>query len=42
MGLLIERETGQYAFAHKTFQEFLAAGHIRVNGLVEVLADAVE
>jgi hypothetical protein len=40
-GLLIERETGQYAFAHKTFQEYLSAAHIRENGLVSDLADAV-
>ena len=40
-GLLIERETGQYAFAHKTFQEYLAAAHIRDNGLVGDLADTV-
>ena len=39
--MLIERETGQYAFAHKTFQEYLAAEHIRDNGLVGDLADAV-
>ena len=40
-GLLVERETGQYAFAHKTFQEHLAAAHIRDNGLVGDLAQAV-
>jgi hypothetical protein len=40
-GLLIERETGKYAFAHKTFQEYLAAEHIRVNGLVGELANTV-
>jgi hypothetical protein len=40
-GLLIERETGQYAFAHKTLQEYLAAAHIREQGLVSVLANAV-
>jgi hypothetical protein len=40
-GLLIERETAQFAFAHHTFQEYLAAVHIRDNGLVDVLAGAV-
>lgn len=28
-GLLVEKERGVYAFAHLTFQEFLAAEHIR-------------
>jgi NACHT domain len=41
-GLLVERETGQWAFAHKTFQEYLAAAHVRDNGLVQVLVDAVK
>jgi RecA/RadA recombinase len=40
-GVLIERETGQYAFAHRTFQEYLAAAHIRDHGLVSDLASAV-
>jgi hypothetical protein len=40
-GLLVERETEQFAFAHHTFQEYLAGVHIRDNGLVKVLADAV-
>jgi hypothetical protein len=40
-GLLIERETEQYSFAHHTFQEYLAAAHIRDKGLVNVLADGV-
>jgi hypothetical protein len=37
-GLLIERETGQYAFVHQTFQEYLAAAYIRDNGLARDLA----
>jgi hypothetical protein len=40
-GLLIERETAQFSFAHQTFQEYLAAVHIRDNGMVDVLAGAV-
>lgn len=40
-GLLIERETSKYAFAHETFQEYLAAAHISANGLVSDLVDAI-
>jgi hypothetical protein len=40
-GLLTERETEQFSFAHQTFQEYLAAAHIREKGLVSVLADTV-
>lgn len=40
-GLLVERETEQYSFAHQTFQEYLAAAHIRDKGLTGVLADNV-
>lgn len=40
-GLLIERETGKYAFAHKTFQEYLASVHIREEGLVDELVATV-
>jgi Sulfatase-modifying factor enzyme 1 len=40
-GLFIEREPGIYAFAHQTFQEYLAATYIRDKALVSVLADAV-
>jgi NACHT domain len=41
-GLLIEREKDQYAFAHLTFQEYLAAAHIQDKGLVRVLLQAVD
>lgn len=40
-GLFAEREGGRYGFAHQTFQEYLAASHIRDKGLVQVLADGV-
>ena len=40
-GLLIERESDLYSFAHQTFQEYLAASYIRDKGLSSVLADAV-
>jgi NACHT domain len=41
-GLLLERESGQYSFAHLTFQEFLAASYIRDRGLVKTLAEKVD
>lgn len=41
-GFLVERENGLYAFAHQTFQEYLAATHIREKGLVDVLIGAVD
>jgi hypothetical protein len=40
-GLLIEREVGSYAFAHFTFQEFLASCHIKENRLVRGLCEDV-
>lgn len=41
-GLLLERESGVFSFAHLTFQEYLASAHIRDKGSVQVLADAVD
>jgi hypothetical protein len=41
-GILVERENGLYSFAHLTFQEYLAAAHIREKGLTRVLTDAVD
>lgn len=40
-GLLIERETDTYAFAHLTFQEYLASAHIRDHGATEMLIEYV-
>lgn len=41
-GLLVERENGLYSFAHQTFQEHLAAEHVRGRGLIDVLTEAVD
>lgn len=41
-GLLLERESGLYSFAHQTFQEYLAAEHIREKSLGDVLTSTVE
>jgi hypothetical protein len=41
-GLLHERENGVYSFAHLTFQEYLAAAHMKDKGLVGKLAAVVD
>ncbi|MEU5694180.1 NACHT domain-containing protein [Actinosynnema sp. NPDC020468] len=41
-GLLVERENGQYAFAHQTFQEYLASAHLREKGLGGSLTASVD
>src|SRR6266566_434716 len=41
-GILLEREQGLYAFAHLTFQEYLAAVHIREKSLEQELTTHVE
>lgn len=41
-GLLVERESGRYSFTHLTFQEYLAAAHIRAKGMVDTLVRAVD
>ncbi|MEV7549388.1 NACHT domain-containing protein [Amycolatopsis sp. NPDC089917] len=41
-GLLVEREQLRYAFAHLTFQEYLAAVHIRDRGLATMLTGHVD
>ncbi|GAA2963154.1 NACHT domain-containing protein [Actinokineospora diospyrosa] len=41
-GLLVEWEREQFAFAHLTFQEYLAAAYIREKNLVDTLCYAVD
>jgi len=41
-GVLVESRVQVLAFAHQTFQEYLAARHVRDHDLGDVLADAVE
>ncbi|MFD0687915.1 NACHT domain-containing protein [Actinomadura fibrosa] len=41
-GLVVERENGVFAFAHFTFQEYLAAEHILEKGPVRTLVRAVD
>jgi hypothetical protein len=41
-GLLVEREAGLYGFAHLTFQEYLAAVHVRDQKLEDELVKKVQ
>lgn len=41
-GLLVERENGEFSFAHHTFQEYLAASHVLEKDMVSTLAKHVE
>lgn len=40
-GILVELDERHYSFAHLTFQEYLAARHIRQHKLVDVLIDGI-
>ena len=40
-GLLLKKEQNQYVFAHKTFQEYLAAGYIKEKHRAQELVDQV-
>lgn len=41
-GLFVERDPDIYWFAHKTFQEYLAAVHIKEQGLEQVLISQID
>ncbi|MBI1880406.1 MAG: hypothetical protein HYR94_19685 [Chloroflexi bacterium] len=41
-GLLLEQESGEYSFAHLTFQEYLAAAHAQDQKLVSELVKHIE
>ena len=41
-GFFVEREAGKLAFAHLTFQEYLAAAHIKDKNLLDRLANSVD
>ncbi|SDM21725.1 NACHT domain-containing protein [Allokutzneria albata] len=41
-GLIVERESGLFCFAHLTFQESLAAAYIRDKGIADILTSAVD
>jgi len=41
-GIIIERETGIYSFAHLTFQEYLAAVHVQSSGCIADLLEHLD